>query len=318
MTAEQLAEELEVSVRTIYRDALSLQAAGVPLTGDAGHDGGYELSGGYRTTLTGLTSDEASALFLAGLPESAEALGLSGPATSARRKLVAALPADHQHRAARMAQCFYLDAPGWYQEAERPKHLAALTQCVLEQRRIRIRYSSWERQSTKTLDPYGLVLKGGRWYLVGVPTQSGRGRGPSTYRIDQILAIKALEQTFTKPESFDLGAYWNQNVRSFTTRQRTGTALLRFSPAGYDRYVRLASQQLGLNEPPIVSAVDRSGWLTASIPIESATHAHGFLLQLAAEVEVLQPTELRLLLTRSAVELNHLYASDVESSRGSA
>ncbi len=90
-------------------------------------------------------------------------------------------------------------------------------------------------------------------------------------------------------------------------------ALLRFSPAGYDRYVRLASQQLGLNEPPIVSAVDQSGWLTASIPIESATHAHGFLLQLAAEVEVFQPSELRLLLTRSAVALNQMYASDVES-----
>src|SRR6185295_15228439 len=206
MTAEELAAELEVSVRTIYRDATSLQIAGVPLQADAGHDGGYELSGGYSTNLTGLTTDEAAALFLAGVPGLASDLGMGGSVSTLRHKLVAALPAEQRQAATRMSRSFHLDAPGWFQHVERPQHLAAVTGAVLNERKVRVRYESWERESTKTLEPYGLVLKGGHWYLIAASTR--KNRRTSTYRVDHIRDIETLEETFTRPDNFDLAKYW--------------------------------------------------------------------------------------------------------------
>ncbi len=299
MTADELADELEVSVRTIYRDALSLQEAGVPLVAESGHDGGYELSGGYRTNLTGLTGDEAAALFLAGMPGPAMDLGMGGSVTTLRRKLVAALPAEQRQSATRMSRCFLFDAPGWYQDTERPAHLPAVTDAVLNGHRIRIRYSSWERQSTKTLEPYGLVLKGGRWYLVAGSTR--KNRTPSTYRIDQIVDITSLDQPFEPPSGFDLAAYWNDSVRSFKERLRSGTAVIKLSANGAEHY------RQATGEHPAV--IDRSsdGWATAIAPIESIGHARGVFLQLGAEVEVLEPAELRAAMAAAVHELAALY-----------
>src|SRR4029077_14131528 len=113
MTAQQLADELEVSVRTIYRDVDALNAAGVPLYGDAGHAGGYQLLGGYPTRLTGLTAAEGEALFLSGLARPAAELGLDSVLAAATLKLRAALPDTLREQAGRLAGRFYLDAPGW-------------------------------------------------------------------------------------------------------------------------------------------------------------------------------------------------------------
>lgn len=164
MTAQALADELEVSVRTIYRDVDSLHAAGVPLYGDPGWDGGYQLLDGYRTQLTGLTTDEAESLFLAGLPGPAAELGLGAVVTAAQLKLMAALPAELRDRAGRIRERFHLDAPGWYRESDRTPHLAAVADAVWNQHRLRVRYRRWSvpREVLRTLEPYGVVLKGGR------------------------------------------------------------------------------------------------------------------------------------------------------------
>jgi predicted DNA-binding transcriptional regulator YafY len=173
MTARELARELEVSVRTVYRDVESLSSAGVPVYADRGPAGGYQLLAGYRTRLTGLTGDEAESLFVSGIPEPAAVeLGLGSVLAAAQLKIMAALPPELRARAGRVRERMHLDVPGWFQEVERPRHLAGIADAVWNQRVIDVRYiraGSARREVTRTLEPYGLVLKTGVWYLAARP-----------------------------------------------------------------------------------------------------------------------------------------------------
>lgn len=130
MTSAQLAAELEVSVRTVYRDIDALQMAGIPLYGDAGHAGGYQLLAGYRTRLTGLSVREAEALFLSSIPGPVTELGLGSVLKAAQLKLRAALPPELLAQADRMRSRFHLDAPGWYADDEDVPHLSEVAEAV--------------------------------------------------------------------------------------------------------------------------------------------------------------------------------------------
>ena len=229
MTAEQLAAELEVSVRTIYRDVGSLHAAGIPLYGEAGPAGGYQLVAGYRTRLTGMTAAEAEALALAGIPGPAADLGLGGLLAAAQLKLDAALPAEMRARAALVRERFHLDAPGWYYDGDSVPHLSEIAGTVWKQQRIEVRYRRWRAPTdvTRRLDPHGIVLKAGKWYLV-----ARDHRGMRTYRINQILDLALLDEPFERAEDFDLAEYWAAGISEFRAGLHQGKATIRLSPAG--------------------------------------------------------------------------------------
>ncbi|MEU9041909.1 MULTISPECIES: WYL domain-containing protein [unclassified Kitasatospora] len=275
MTAEQLAGELEVSVRTVYRDVQALAAAGIPLYGDAGHAGGYRLVDGYRTRLTGLTADEAQAAFLAALPGTAAELGLGEALAAAQLKLRAAFPAELREQAGRIQERFLLDAPGWYGDPDDTPHLAAVAAAVWARRAVVLRYRRWRapEEVERRVEPYGLVLKAGRWYLV-----AGGPSGMRTYRVDQIIELAMTEHEFEAQGDFDLASYWTAYLADFRARLHTGEALVRLTPEG--------ARRLG------VTPAD-DGWTEARVPIESVDHAHGEFLRLGADVEVLEPAELR-------------------------
>ncbi|MEU9077061.1 YafY family protein [Kitasatospora sp. NPDC048538] len=285
LTAAQLAEELEVSVRTVYRDVEALAAAGIPLYGEAGHAGGYQLLDGFRTRLTGLTTSEAQAAFLAALPGPAAQLGLGEALSTAQLKLRAALPTP----AGWVEDRFHLDAPGWYGRADETPHLAAVADAVRERYAILVRYCRWEGTVERRLEPYGLVLKAGRWYLVASP---GEGAAPRTYRVDQILELTALAEQFTPPAGFRLAAHWQAQVADFHARRHTAHATVRLSPRGLGRI----REHLGPAEHRAATetgTLDPDGWTTARLPIESLAHAHDQFLKLGADLEVLAPPELR-------------------------
>ncbi|MFI1031124.1 helix-turn-helix transcriptional regulator [Streptomyces sp. NPDC020951] len=291
MTAAQLAEELEVSVRTVYRDVDALSAAGVPLYGDAGHAGGYRLLDGYRTRLTGLNADEAEALFLAGAPGAAAELGLGPVLAAAQLKVRAALPPELRAHADRISGRFHLDTPGWYAQAEEAPYLPTVADAVWNSRVLQVRYRRWAEPTDveRRLEPYGLVLKAGRWYVVAGP-------GPRTFRVDQILELAASDEEFTRPEDFDLAAYWTAYQRDFHDRLRRGEAVVRLAPG-----VRLPKSVDG--------PTDERGWTLATVPIESVDHAHGEFLRLGTDIEVLEPPELRARMARTIAELAERYGN---------
>jgi predicted DNA-binding transcriptional regulator YafY len=303
MTAQQLANELEVSVRTIYRDVESLHAAGIPLYGDAGWDGGYQLLDGYRTQLTGLTTDEAESMFLAGLPGPAAELGLGAVVTAAQLKLLAALPPELRDRAGRIRERFHLDAPGWYRDPDDVPHLMAVADAVWRQHRIRIRYRRWEapREVVRTLDPYGVVLKGGRWYLVAASNNT-----PRTYRVGEILELQPLEEKFERPAGFSLGDYWQSYLDEFEARRLKGTARVRFTERGLRRLPDLLGHAAARFANDNVVARD-DGWVTTIIPIEEIAHAHGDLLRIGADVVVEEPAELREMISETVRRLSTHY-----------
>ncbi|KMS76778.1 transcriptional regulator [Streptomyces viridochromogenes] len=291
MTAAQLADELEVSVRTVYRDVEALSAAGVPLYGDAGHAGGYRLLDGYRTRLTGLTADEAEALFLAGAPGPAAQLGLGSVLAAAELKVRAALPPELRGHADRISGRFHLDAPGWYAGADETPHLPAVADAVWHSRVLRVLYRRWREPTDveRRLEPYGLVLKAGRWYVVSGP-------GPRTYRVDQILQLAPADEEFTRPRDFDLAAYWRAYQRDFHDRLYRREAVVRLAPG--------VSVDRATNH-----RTEADGWTRATVPIESVDHAHAEFLRLGTGVEVLEPPELREKIALTVAELAERYGN---------
>lgn len=304
LTAAQLAGELEVSVRTVYRDIEALHTAGVPVYGDAGPAGGYQLLAGYRTRLTGLTAAEAGALFLAGLPGAAADLGLGAVLAAAELKLRAALPAELREPAELVRERFLLDAPGWYHPGDESPFLAPVAAAVWEQRAVRVRYASWTRQLHRRLEPYGLVLKAGKWYVV-----AGPGPQPRTYRVNQIQALEPLADRFERPAGFDLAGHWRASQAGFHARLHRGAAVARFSPAVVARLPAVASQVTA--DAVAAGTPEPDGWVRATVPIESDAQAEAEFLKLGPEVEVLAPAELRGRLALAARGLAALYAEPV-------
>ncbi|MFF4347113.1 helix-turn-helix transcriptional regulator [Streptomyces sp. NPDC001530] len=296
LTAAQLAEELEVSVRTVYRDVEALSAAGVPLYGDAGHAGGYRLLDGYRTRLTGLTTDEAEALFLAGVPGPAAELGLGSVLAAAQLKVRAALPRELREHADRISGRFHLDAPGWYADADETPYLSAVADAVWKSRVLHVRYRRWRVPTDveRRLEPYGLVLKAGRWYVVAGP-------GPRTFRVDQILELAASDEEFARPGDFDLAAYWSAYQRDFHERLHRAEAVVRLAPG--TRLSGRAAHAVRVN-----GRTDDDGWTRATVPIESIDQAHADFLRLGTAIEVLEPAELRELIAATVTELARRYA----------
>ncbi|MET7968549.1 YafY family protein [Micromonospora sp. NPDC005305] len=315
MTAQELADALEVSVRTVYRDVESLGAAGVPVYADRGPAGGYRLLEGYRTRLTGLTAPEAEALFLAGMPGPAADLGLGPVVAAAELKVLAALPDELADRGGRARQRFHLDAPGWFRHPELTPHLAALARAVWEDRLVEMRYRRWRapREVTRVVAPLGVVLKAGRWYLVGRCDEQLR-----TYRVGAVLDVLIRDERYERPADFDLADYWREwteryerDVYRDRARIRLTVAALEFMPYVFPPEMSRAARAAAGEPGP-------DGWLETTVPIESVRHAHTELLKLGAEVEVLAPAELRERLTATAHALARLYPAAPQTPAGAA
>jgi len=289
LTAAELADRLEVSIRTVHRDVESLAGAGVPVEAVRGPAGGYRLAGGYRTRLTGLTADEAEALFAAGIPGPAAELGLGGELAAARLKLLAALPSELQERATRASRLFHLDTRGWFRAEDRVPHLPALSAAVWRGRRVRLRYREGPRTVQRTIDPLGLVLKGGAWYLI-----ARRRAGMRVYRVSRVASVRAREEPFERPAGFELATFWDEWSRAFEQSRARVEVTVRVAE-GVRRHL------------PGEPRIEDDG--RAVVAFESLAAAYRELLRFGADVEVLEPAELRDRVSATALEVAGLYAS---------
>jgi predicted DNA-binding transcriptional regulator YafY len=287
MTASELAGELEVSVRTVHRDVEALSEAGVPIFAERGPLGGIRLVDGYRTRLTGMTSEEAQALFLSGLPGPAAELGLGTVVAAARLKVLAALPPELRARASRLVERFHLDASGWFQVAEAVPHLATLSDAVWDARRVEIEYERSDRTVTRILEPMGLVIKGGVWYLVARSEDQIR-----TYRVSRVVAASRLEERFERPGEFDLAAYWTESSAAYERDAPRLEVVVRVRP---DRLGRL-NDIIGERAAAAAERLDETddeGWLRLRLRIDWPLEVPARLLTLGSDLEVLEPAELR-------------------------
>lgn len=280
MTADALADALDVSVRTIYRDVGSLTAAGIPLVGEPGNDGGYRLLDGYRTRLTGLTADEAQSLFLTGVPSAAAALGLSDVATATQRKLLAAIPQSARVRAEHARQRVHVDLVPWGQAALEEPLLPDLHQAIWADRLIRVQYGT--TGPPVELAPLGLVCKGTHWYLLALRCTAVR-----TFRVSRLHSLTVTEERFVRPDDFDLVRHWHDAVAAYA--ETFGRTLLRLRLRGdallRAQWVQARSRTIGES--------DSDGWSDVVLVVEDPDNALAVIRNLGNDVVVVEPEALR-------------------------
>ncbi|MGY0023470.1 helix-turn-helix transcriptional regulator [Streptomyces sp. YJ-C3] len=293
MTAAELAHELEVSERTVTRDAQALSEAGVPVYADRGRTGGYRLIGGYRTRLTGLARGEAEALFLSGVPGALREMGLDDAASAARLKVSAALLPSLRDASRTAAQRFHLDAPGWFKEPRTPELLPAVAEAVWDDRVIRVAYCRRDAQDApveRELEPYGLVLKAGVWYLAAAVRG---GDGPRVYRIDRFTSVAPGDERFVRDEGFDLPGFWEERAAQFARAILRAEVVVRLTADGVRRLPYATDPASAREAMESAGAAGADGRVTVTLPVESEEVAYTQLMALGPEAEVVTPAALR-------------------------
>jgi len=311
MTAQKLAQELEVSVRTIYRDIGALSTAGVPIYAERGPGGGYALIESYRTNLTGLTRDEVRALFMLSVPASLDKLGVSQELKAALLKLAAALPAARRHDEEMVRQRIHLDWAGWFQPEEPVPHLQTIQPAVWENRKLYLTYrlQFWARiERQAVVDPYGLVAKAGVWHLVCARDDRLVHVGHiHVYRVSHLLDARISDEHFERPADFDLAAFWKawcagreESRPSYPVTARVAPDLIPLLPLYFGDRIRDTIAQAG---PP-----DAEGWITLTLPFERLEAARERILGFGRAVQVLEPEALRKSVIDFATQIVDFYA----------
>lgn len=300
-TAPQLARELEVSERTVFRDVAALSGAGVPVMAETGRNGGIWLDQAYNTRLTGLTAPEAQALLLSANTQPLNDLQLSDAMRSALRKVSASVAREHWAGADRLRQRLYVDASGWFEGVQPPPHLGVVQSALWRDQALRLTYSRSDGTvSGCDVDPLGLVLKQSTWYLVAACPEL------RVFRLSRVLQAEAREQMVARPDQFDLAQFWHEWSARFESAHPGYRTIVRIAPSLVQRLPLF----LGEYVQPLLaeSAPDADGWRRVALPFRSEQIAQGWACALADELEVLAPETLRAALLNISAALLSRYS----------
>jgi predicted DNA-binding transcriptional regulator YafY len=305
VTAAEVAAELEVSERTARRDLEALGMAGLPIYSRQGRNGGWQLAGGGRTDLSGLTAPEARALFLVAGPSSSA----TPEVKAALRKLVRALPESFRSQAEAARSAVIVDRAGWDQPATiaetppAPPFLEAVQRSVVEGEQIGLGYVARNRElSWRVVHPLGLAAKGSVWYLV-----AGTDAGLRTFRVDRVTDVAPTGQPVVRPEGFDLAEAWRLIADEVDQRRTPVRAVARAEPGivWLCRTMLGNRVRIGPGEPDGRVVLELRGHTVASLA--------GEIAGLGARMEIMEPPELRERLATVAAELAELYGPPVRT-----
>src|SRR4051812_11095620 len=302
VTAPAVAAELEVSVRTVYRDVDALSAAGVPVWTEQGRGGGIALMPGYRTDMTGLTAEESRALVALTGRAVPDDLGMGSALAAAVHKLVAAVPASHRAAAEQARDRVLVDHAGWYRRGADAPHLATVQQAVWADRRLQVRYRHGDGETgSYLLDPYGLVVKAGVWYLVAAHRGASR-----LFRADRLLSAEVVDAAVRRPPDLDLAAEWAR-LRADVERPRERvTVRIRVREELVPVVLRVTRGQRAADGDGAddtgadADHDDAPGWRTLTLAFRAPGAAVASLLGFGGDVEVLAPADVRALLVETA------------------
>lgn len=323
MSAHALAAELEVSVRTVYRDLGALSAAGVPVVAESGPNGGCRLLEGYRFPLRGLSSDEAEALLVLGVPAALAELGLADALSAAHRKIsvsVGLRAAGGVAGGAAGPALVHLDMPRWFHGKEDVPHLRTLAEALRQYRRVRLGYQRGGVETTRVVDPFGLVNKAGVWYLVastarrggvagGAAVSGAAVSGAAVFRVGRITGARVLAEPCHRPPDFDLAGFWDDWSATFVTNRARVEVLVRASPEA----LALFGEVFGDAARAAVDAAgppDERGHREITLSFEHEAAAAHRLAGFGAQLEVLSPGAVRARLVETARQILERYPAD--------
>jgi len=282
--AQTLADELDVSRRTILRDIDALSIAGIPIYTDSGHGGGISLDEQYRSKLTGLKELESMTLFISDNSRPLGELGLSDAASSTFLKLLSTLPTQHRASVDHMRQRILIDPDWWFYESQPAEFWDELYQAVFENRHIQILYETYQgEQKERIIEPYSLVSKSSNWYLVA--RRAGEYR---IYRVSRIQSLQLLDQTFERPPEFDLQTHWRTHSKAFAQQLDDFTFTLKIQR---DKMVFIRTLLPGRTQ--IIDDSQENDWITLQIHVMSIQFARMIIFELGESAIILEPTSLK-------------------------
>ncbi|WP_394137153.1 helix-turn-helix transcriptional regulator [Cytobacillus oceanisediminis] len=304
MTSRELANELEVTERTIHRDMEALSAAGIPVLAERGKFGGWRLLEKYRTNLTGLKADEIKTLLLSPSFQHLADLGISNDWKEARQKLLAAIPAPLKEDVIDISNRIHIDTSTWRQTPREMKSFGTLQQAVWEEKKLRIQYKKADKQTIERIvDPLGLVAKGNIWYLIAASDEQIK-----SYRVSRIVDAELINEKFSRPSDFDLAGYWQESKQTFISSLPRFEVEVEMSPSIIQRinFTGRFVQVIHSDSPK------ENGWIPASLCFDTEQEAREYILGFGDQIKIIRPVSLRKSVREMAESVIELYNENEE------
>src|SRR5208283_288670 len=244
--------------------------------------GGWSLLAEYETKLTGLSPEEIQSLFVSRAPKLAADLGLARASEDDWTKLQVALPPTVRRQAGFLRQRVLIDPHGWRNPAESASSLPVLLDALWRERQVRFLYDAvlHEETSERTVDPLGLVARGSTWYLIAI--RDGELR---TYRVSRMRQAETLDRPVSRPADFDIAAYWERSATEFRERLPQFHAVFIAKPSVM-QWIRYRGWRLEEETP-------QGELVRVRLRFDAEAEALQFALSFGADVELLEPSELR-------------------------